>query len=602
MKTQKIIPHLWFDPGKFSAEKAIRFYKSIFKNVKIQSITRYGKSGQELHHQKPGSVMTVKFSMEGHEFVGLNGPPYFQFNASVSFFMLCKSDKEIDRVCRKLKEKGQVLMPLDKYDWSPKYAWVQDKFGVHWQLMLEESSSTLEKIVPALFFTGKSHGNAEEAVQFYTSVFRNSKLEGILKYTEEDKNDYALGSVKHAQFQLENQTFMAMDSGVENNFPFNEAISFIIDCQTQDEIDYYWNKLSAVPDAEQCGWLKDKFGVSWQVVPSTLLNKMLQDPDSGKKDRAIASFMQMKKFNLHQLRADFEGKKQEKNKIMERKEFRATINAPREKVWEVLWSKETYPKWTAPFSEGSRAKSDWKEGSKVYFLNAEGEGMVALIDKRKDPEIMNFKHLGMIDKNGNEDLESEKVKSWAGAMENYRLEEKNRATRLIVNMDMDDEYKDYFLKTWPEALEKLKELAENDHAMLHPITISTNIHAPIDKVWEVWNDPKHIENWNAASSDWHTTSASNDLRKGGKISSRMEAKDGSSGFDFEGVYDEVKPKKLLVYTLADGRKVVIDFKENNNSTLVRESFEPESANSREMQQQGWQAILNNFKIYTEKLK
>ncbi|HSP11232.1 MAG TPA: SRPBCC domain-containing protein [Salegentibacter sp.] len=284
---------------------------------------------------------------------------------------------------------------------------------------------------------------------------------------------------------------------------------------------------------------------------------------------------------------------------MERKNFTVVINAPRENVWEVLWSDETYPKWTATFSEGSRAESDWKEGSKVYFLNAEGEGMVALIDKRKDPEIMNFKHLGMIDKNGNEDLESEKVKPWAGSMENYLLEKENGKTQLTVNMDLNDEYKDYFLKTWPKALEKIKELAENDHQMNDPINISTKINAPIGKVWEVWNAPEHIENWNAASDDWHTKSASNDLRKGGKISSRMEAKDGSAGFDFEGIYDDVKPREHLAYTLTDGRKVSVNFKENGNSTLVEESFEAESENSRELQQQGWQAILDNFKKYVE---
>lgn len=308
MKTQKIIPNLWFDPVKFPAEKAAEFYKSVFQNVQIETIARYGESGKEIHEQKPGSVMTVKFSIEGHEFVGLNGGPYFQFNPSVSFFVICKSEQEIDALWEKLKENGQVLMPLDKYDWSPKYAWFQDKFGINWQLMLEEPTTIQQKIVPSFFFTGKSHGKAEEAVKFYTSVFKNSEIEGILKYTEEDKNDYALGTVKHAQFQLEGQTFMAMDSGMENDFPFSEAISFIIDCQTQEEIDYYWNKLSAVPEAEQCGWLKDKFGISWQVVPATILNKMMQDPDNEKRERAIASFMQMKKFNLQQLKADFEGK------------------------------------------------------------------------------------------------------------------------------------------------------------------------------------------------------------------------------------------------------------------------------------------------------
>ncbi len=307
MKTQKIIPHLWFDNEKKSVEKVVEFYKTVFKNVEIKNISRYGKAGQEIHKQKPGSVLTVNFSIENYEFVGLNGGDYFQLNPSVSFFVLCNAEKEIEDFWAKLKKNGKVLIPLDNYEWSPKYGWVEDKFGVNWQLMLEESQNTKEKIVPSFFFTGNSHGRAEEAINFYTSVFKNSQIEGILKYTKEDKNDYAFGTVKHGQFQLEGQTFMAMASGVENDFPFNEAISFIIDCQTQKEIDYYWNKLSTIPEAEQCGWLKDKFGISWQVVPSTLLNKMLQDPDNEKRERAIASFMQMKKFDIQQLKKDFEG-------------------------------------------------------------------------------------------------------------------------------------------------------------------------------------------------------------------------------------------------------------------------------------------------------
>ncbi|PKD17242.1 hypothetical protein APR41_07210 [Salegentibacter salinarum] len=138
--------------------------------------------------------------------------------------------------------------------------------------------------------------------------------------------------------------------------------------------------------------------------------------------------------------------------------------------------------------------------------------------------------------------------------------------------------------------------------MQNPITISAKVNAPIEKVWEVWNAPEHIENWNTASEDWHTTSAKNDLKKGGKLSYRMESKDGSRGFDFEGVYDEVKPNKSFSYKLTDGRKVSANFKEKDNTTLIEENFEAEQQNSRELQQQGWQAILNNFKKYVENLK
>lgn len=307
MKTQKIIPNLWFDPQKFPAEQAAEFYTRVFKNAVVENTALFGKSGQELHQQQPGSVMTVKFTIENYAFVGLNGGSHFQFNPSISFFVVGASGAEIDDLWQKLKESGQVLMPLDTYDWSPKYAWIQDQFGVNWQLMLDPSHTAEQKIVPSFFFTGKSQGKAEEAIQFYTSIFKDSEIERIQKYTEADNNPYALGTVKHAQFQLEGQTFVAMDSGMENDFPFSEAISLIIACKTQEEIDYYWNALSAVPEAEQCGWLKDKFGISWQVVPSTLLDEMMQDPDTQKRERVIAAFMQMKKFNIQQLKAAFEG-------------------------------------------------------------------------------------------------------------------------------------------------------------------------------------------------------------------------------------------------------------------------------------------------------
>jgi uncharacterized protein YndB with AHSA1/START domain len=134
-----------------------------------------------------------------------------------------------------------------------------------------------------------------------------------------------------------------------------------------------------------------------------------------------------------------------------------------------------------------------------------------------------------------------------------------------------------------------------------PITISTTVNAPIEKVWNVWNEPAHITQWNAASEDWHSPRAENDLRVGGKFSARMEAKDGSFGFDFEGTYDEVKDHELISYTMSDGRQVEIRFAAKGNTTEIIENFEPESENSIDMQRQGWQAILDNFRKYTEQL-
>jgi len=147
---------------------------------------------------------------------------------------------------------------------------------------------------------------------------------------------------------------------------------------------------------------------------------------------------------------------------MEKINFSTSINAPREKVWDILWNDDSYREWTSAFMEGSYAETDnWKEGSKVLFLAPGRNGMVSTVAKNKKNEFMSFKHLGEV-KNGVEDTESEKVKSWAGAMENYRLTDENGKTKLEVDMDSTDEFKDYFEKTWPVALEKVKELAEKN--------------------------------------------------------------------------------------------------------------------------------------------
>ena len=147
---------------------------------------------------------------------------------------------------------------------------------------------------------------------------------------------------------------------------------------------------------------------------------------------------------------------------MEKINFSTNINAPREKVWKVLWNDVSYREWTKPFAEGSYAETDnWKEGSKVLFLGPGGDGMVSTVAKNKPNEYMSFKHLGVV-KDGVEDTKSENVKGWAGAFENYRLTDENGKTKLEVDMDSTDEFKDYFLKAWPVALEKVKELAEKN--------------------------------------------------------------------------------------------------------------------------------------------
>ena len=146
---------------------------------------------------------------------------------------------------------------------------------------------------------------------------------------------------------------------------------------------------------------------------------------------------------------------------MEKQNFKIDINAPREKVWETLWGKNSYPAWTSAFTEGSHVETDWKKGSKAFFLDAKNEGMVSTIAENKPNEYMSIKHLGLV-KDGIEDIDSEEARKWSGALENYKLRTVNGKTELTVEMDITDEYKEMFTKTWPKALDKVKELAEKN--------------------------------------------------------------------------------------------------------------------------------------------
>ena len=133
------------------------------------------------------------------------------------------------------------------------------------------------------------------------------------------------------------------------------------------------------------------------------------------------------------------------------------------------------------------------------------------------------------------------------------------------------------------------------------VTVEATVNAPVEKVWKTWSEPQHIKQWCAASDDWHAPKAENDLKTGGTFSTRMEAKDGSFGFDFGGVYDNVKKNELIEYTMGDGRKVRVAFTPSGDTTKIVETFDAETTNPVDMQRTGWQAILDNFKKYTESL-
>ncbi|MBI4302864.1 MAG: VOC family protein [Chloroflexi bacterium] len=298
---QKITPHLWFDN---QAEEAVNFYISIFKNSKLVNITRYGEAGAEVSGRPKGTVMTLAFQLDGQEFMALNGGPIFKFTPAVSFFVNCKHPQELDELWRRLADGGTVLMELDKYPFAEKYGWLQDKYGLSWQLVL---ASRTQKITPFLLFVGEQHGKAEEAMNRYVSIFPDSHIATIERYGKGEQDPE--GTVKYAEFSLNGQEFIAMESAMEHQFTFNEAISFVVSCETQKEVDYYWEKLSEGGDekAQQCGWLKDNYGLSWQIVP-TILGEMLQDEDAKKTERVMKALLQMKKLDIETLKRAYEGR------------------------------------------------------------------------------------------------------------------------------------------------------------------------------------------------------------------------------------------------------------------------------------------------------
>ena len=300
---QKITPHLWFDK---EAREAAEFYTSLFPNSNITNITT-------LHDTPSGDSDIVSFELAGQSFMGISAGPLFKFNPSVSFFLNFDPSRDqearnkLDRIWERLSEGGTALMPLDKYPFSERFGWVQDKYGLSWQLILSDPEGEERPfIVPALMFVGEVAGRAEEAINHYLSVFKNSKPGAIARYGAGQEPDKE-GTVMFADFMLEGQWFAAMDSAHEHHFAFNEAISFLVACDTQEEIDYFWERLSAVPEAEQCGWLKDKFGVSWQISP-TALQEMLTNGTPEQIDRVTQTFLPMKKFDVAELQKAYEGK------------------------------------------------------------------------------------------------------------------------------------------------------------------------------------------------------------------------------------------------------------------------------------------------------
>jgi predicted 3-demethylubiquinone-9 3-methyltransferase (glyoxalase superfamily) len=271
-----LYPCLWFDGN---AKQAAEFYCSVFQNSKIVD----------------DNPLVVTFELNGKQIMGLNGGPIFKFNPSISLFVYCETLEETNSVWNKLIEGGKELIPIDKYPWSERYGWLEDKFGFTWQISIQDSDDSKLTITPAMLFTGNQFGRAEDAINFYSSVFDNSSTDILIHYEDNDPNK---GKVLYSEFRLNHYNIIAMDGPGVHEYTFNEAVSFTVSCRTQEEIDYYWNRLTEGGSEGQCGWLRDEFGVWWQIVPE-ILTTLMNDPS--KSDRVINAFMQMKKFEIEKL-------------------------------------------------------------------------------------------------------------------------------------------------------------------------------------------------------------------------------------------------------------------------------------------------------------
>jgi predicted 3-demethylubiquinone-9 3-methyltransferase (glyoxalase superfamily) len=299
---QKIVPHLWFDKD---AKEAAEFYTSLLPDSEITNVTT-------LHDTPSGDCDVVSFRLWGYSFMAISAGPLFTPNPSISFMLNfdpaqdAEAESRLDTVWSKLAEGGKILMSLDKYPFSERYGWVQDKYGFSWQLILTDQEGEVRPfIIPSLMFVGDVCGKAEETIDFYLSVFKDTKRGMIARYPQGMEPDKE-GTIMFADFLLENQWFAAMDSARMHDFAFNEATSLIVNCADQEEIDYYWEKLSAVPEAEQCGWLKDKYGVVWQIVPREM-DEMMSKGTPEQVNRVTQAFLPMKKFDIAKLRAAYEG-------------------------------------------------------------------------------------------------------------------------------------------------------------------------------------------------------------------------------------------------------------------------------------------------------
>lgn len=292
---ERIVPHLWFNDN---AKEAVNFYRTLFDDSKMML-------EQKLDGTPSGeNTAYYEFTLAGQLFGALNGGPHFTFNPAISISVNCETIEETEVLWQKLIEGGRALMPLQEYTFSKLYGWVEDKYGLSWQVIYTEGFEYEQKITMQLMFSGHMTGKANEAIKYYTDLFKDGVIGDFHEY-EEGQAVQEDAKISHANFSILDTEILASDNGTQTDYTFNEAISLMVLCVTQAEIDYYWEKLSADPEAEQCGWLKDKFGVSWQIVPANM-NELMSRGTQAQIDAVTQEFLKMKKLDKNHLERAWE--------------------------------------------------------------------------------------------------------------------------------------------------------------------------------------------------------------------------------------------------------------------------------------------------------
>ena len=304
VKSNVIIPCLWLDD---QAEEAAKFYLGVFPGGRIVATSHYPSSSDNPAGKPRGSVMTVEFEIAGQRFSALNGGPIFTINPSISFFYYAETAADVDRVYASLADGGQALMPIGSYPWSERYGWIKDRYGVSWQIMLAQRGVPGNVIATSLMFTGNIYGRAEEALKLYAQVFPDGHVENVARYAAGEGPAANEGKVKYGRASVAGQGLVAMDSYGEHKFTFNEGLSLQVMCQNQAEVDHYWDRLGEGGEYGPCGWLKDRFGVSWQIVPTSMAEWM-NIKDELARDRAFQAMMGMTKLDIATLEAAIHGK------------------------------------------------------------------------------------------------------------------------------------------------------------------------------------------------------------------------------------------------------------------------------------------------------